>query len=162
MLTGITGFIALGYVAGLVVGAATIADMAASPRSAWRNTGRRRRNSEAMVVVSWFILGWGAVLAGIFWFAGNARTQVRISYFDRQDSEQQDFEQHDLVAAELAEAASLSAPQPARRVEFVQTASPSQETEVERRIDLVDEPETAEPVVESKMEIDITEVHSAE
>ena len=162
MLTGITGFIALGYVAGLVVGAATIADMAASPRSAWRNTGRRRRNSEAMVVVSWFILGWGAVLAGIFWFAGNARTQVRISYFDRQDSEQQDFEQHDLVAAELAEAASLSAPQPAHRMEFVQTASPSQETEVERRIDLVDEPETAEPVVEIKMEIDITEVHSAE
>ncbi len=167
MPTGLTSFIVLGYLSGLIVGVVTIGDMAASPRSAWRNTGRRRRNSEAMVVVSWFILGWGAVLAGIFWFAGNARTQVRISYFDRQDSEQryseqQDFEQHDLVADELPEAASLSAPQPARRVEFVQTASPSQETEVERRIDLVDQPERAQPGVESKMEIDITEVYSAE
>ena len=78
MFRGIAGFIALGYVVGLIVSAATIADMAASPRSAWRNTGRRRRNSEAVVVVSWFILGWGAVLAGIIWFAGNARTQVRL------------------------------------------------------------------------------------
>ena len=85
MLTGITGFIALGYLAGLVVGAATIADMAALPRSAWRNTGRRRRNSEFLVVASWFILGWGAVLVAIIWFAGNARTQVRISFFDHSD-----------------------------------------------------------------------------
>lgn len=98
VLRGITGFIILGYVAGLVVGGATIADMAASPRSAWRNTGRRRRNSEAIVVVSWFILGWGAVLAGIIWFAGNARTQVRLAYLDRQDSEH-----HDLAGAELEE-----------------------------------------------------------
>ncbi len=74
------GFIALGYCVGLIVGAATIADMAGSSRSAWRNTGRRRRNAEASVVIAWLILGWGAVLAGIIWFAGNARTQVRSFY----------------------------------------------------------------------------------
>lgn len=162
VLTGITGFIILGYVAGLVVGAATIADMAAAPRSAWRNTGRRRRNAEAMVVASWFILGWGAVLAGIIWFAGNARTQVRISYFDRHDSEQHYLDQDLLVANESAQVARLDAPQPARRVEFVQTAPLPLDPEVATLIDLVDEPETAEPVAESKMEIDITEVHSAE
>jgi hypothetical protein len=130
--------------------------MAASPRSAWRNTGRRRRNSEAIVVVSWFILGWGAVLAGIIWFAGNARTQVRLAYFDRQDSEQQDSEQqdseqqdsahHDLVAAELEEGAILKAPETPRRVEFVETPAPRSQDEV------VDD--LAEVV-----EIDITEAH---
>ncbi len=162
VLTGITGFIALGYVAGLVVGAATIADMAASPRSAWRNTGRRRRNSEAMVVASWFILGWGAVLAGIFWFAGNARTQVRISYFDRQDSEQQDFDQLDLGAAELEETPTLKAPQLARRMEFVQTAADPKEPNVATRIDLVEEPKMTAPSSESVAEIDISEAYSTE
>jgi len=144
VLTGIAGFIALGYIAGLIVAAATIADMAASPRSAWRNTGRRRRNSEAVVVVSWFILGWGAVLAGIIWFAGNARTQVRISYFDRQDSEH-----HDLVAAELEEGSTLKAPQTPRRVEFGETPAPRS------RDDVVGD--LAEVV-----EIDITEAHISE
>ena len=144
VLTGIAGFIALGYVAGLVVGAATIADMAASPRSAWRNTGRRRRNSEAIVVVSWFILGWGAVLAGIIWFAGNARTQVRLAYFDRQDSEH-----HDLVAVELEEGLILKAPQTPRRVEFAETPAPRSQDDVAGDL--------AEVV-----EIDITEAHISE
>lgn len=141
MLTGIAGFISLGYVVGLIVLAATIADMAASPRSAWRNTGRRRRNSEAIVVISWFILGWGAVLAGIIWFAGNARTQVRIAYFDRQDSEQHDSEQQDLVAG-----ARLKAPQTPRRVEFVETPAPRSQGDV--RADLSE-----------ALEIDITEAY---
>ena len=154
MLTGVAGFIALGYIAGLIVAAATIADMAASPRSAWRNTGRRRRNSEAIVVVSWFILGWGAVLAGIIWFAGNARTQVRIAYFDRHDSEQhdsehQDSEHHDLVAAELEEGAILKDLQTPRRVEFVETpATRSQDDVVGDLAEVV--------------EIDITEAHISE
>ena len=149
MLTGIAGFIALGYIAGLIVSAATIADMAASPRSAWRNTGRRRRNSEAIVVVSWFILGWGAVLAGIIWFAGNARTQVRLAYFDRHDSEQHDSEQHDLVAAELEDGARLKAPQTPRRVEFVETPAPRSQDDVVGDL--------AEVV-----EIDITEAYISE
>ncbi len=149
MLTGIAGFIALGYVVGLIVLAATIADMAASPRSAWRNTGRRRRNSEAIVVVSWFILGWGAVLAGIIWFAGNARTQVRLAYFDRQDSEHQDSEHHDLVAAELEEGAILKDLQTPRRVEFVETPAPKSQDDVVGDL--------AEVV-----EIDITEAHISE
>lgn len=144
MLTGVAGFIALGYIAGLIVAAATIADMAASPRSAWRNTGRRRRNSEAIVVVSWFILGWGAVLAGIIWFAGNARTQVRLAYFDRKDSEQ-----HDLVAAELAEGSTRGAPQLAREVEFVETPAPSSQDDVV--LDLAE-----------VIEIDISEAYSSE
>ena len=149
MLTGIAGFIALGYVVGLIVAAATIADMAASPRSAWRNTGRRRRNSEIIVVVSWFILGWGAVLAGIIWFAGNARTQVRLAYFDRHDSEQQDSEQQDSVAAELEEGARLKAPQTPRRVEFVETPAPRSQDDVVGDL--------AEVV-----EIDITEAYISE
>ena len=154
MLTGVAGFIALGYIAGLIVAAATIADMAASPRSAWRNTGRRRRNSEAIVVVSWFILGWGAVLAGIIWFAGNARTQVRLAYFDRQDSEQQDSEQHDSeqhdsVAAELEEGARLKAPQTPRRVEFVETPAPRSQDDVVGDLGEV-------------VEIDITEAYISE
>ncbi len=149
MLTGVAGFIALGYIAGLIVAAATIADMAASPRSAWRNTGRRRRNSEAIVVVSWFILGWGAVLAGIIWFAGNARTQVRRAYFDRQDSEQQDSEQQDSVAAELEEGARLKARQTPRGVEFVETPAPRSQDDVVGDL--------AEVV-----EIDITEAHISE
>ncbi|MEN9594957.1 MAG: hypothetical protein RLY23_1440 [Actinomycetota bacterium] len=149
MLTGIAGFIALGYVVGLIVSAATIADMAASPRSAWRNTGRRRRNSEAVVVVSWFILGWGAVLAGIIWFAGNARTQVRLAYFDRQDSEQQDSEHHDLVAAELEEGAILKDLQTPRRVEFVETPAPKSQDDVVGDLEEV-------------VEIDITEAHISE
>ena len=144
MLTGIAGFIALGYVVGLVVLAATIADMATSPRSAWRNTGRRRRNSEAIVVVSWFILGWGAVLAGIIWFAGNARTQVRLAYVDRQDSEH-----HDLVAVELEEGLILKAPQTPRRVEFAETPAPRSQDDVAGDL--------AEVV-----EIDITEAHISE
>ncbi|MEI6569954.1 MAG: hypothetical protein WCO36_00835 [Actinomycetes bacterium] len=144
MLTGIAGFIALGYVVGLIVSAATIADMAASPRSAWRNTGRRRRNSEAVVVVSWFILGWGAVLAGIIWFAGNARTQVRLAYFDRQDSEHQDS-----VAVELEEGLILKAPQTPRRVEFAETPAPRSQDDVVGDL--------AEVV-----EIDITEAHISE
>lgn len=146
MLTGVAGFIALGYIAGLIVVAATIADMVASPRSAWRNTGRRRRNSEAIVVVSWFILGWGAVLAGIIWFAGNARTQVRLAYFDRQDSEHQDSEHHDLVAVELEEESTLKAPQTPRRVEFAETPAPRSQNDV-----VGDLAEVAE--------IDITEAH---
>lgn len=149
MLTGIAGFIALGYVVGLIVSAATIADMAASPRSAWRNTGRRRRNSEAVVVVSWFILGWGAVLAGIIWFAGNARTQVRLAYFDRQDSEHQDSEHHDLVAAELEEGAILKDLQTPRRVEFVETPAPKSQDDVVGDLEEV-------------VEIDITEAHISE
>ncbi len=149
MLTGVAGFIALGYIAGLIVAAATIADMAASPRSAWRNTGRRRRNSEAIVVVSWFILGWGAVLAGIIWFAGNARTQVRLAYFDRQDSEHQDSEHHDLVAAELEEGAILKDLETPRRVEFVETPAPKSQDDVVGDL--------AEVV-----EIDITEAHISE
>jgi hypothetical protein len=149
VLTGIAGFIALGYVVGLIVSAATIADMAASPRSAWRNTGRRRRNSEAVVVVSWFILGWGAVLAGIIWFAGNARTQVRLAYFDRQDSEQQDSEHHDLVAAELEEGAILKDLQTPRRVEFVETPAPKSQDDVVGDLEEV-------------VEIDITEAHISE
>jgi hypothetical protein len=149
VLTGIAGFIALGYVVGLIVLAATIADMAASPRSAWRNTGRRRRNSETIVVVSWFILGWGAVLAGIIWFAGNARTQVRLAYFDRQDSEHQDSEHHDLVAAELEEGAILKDLQTPRRVEFVETPAPRSQDDVVGDL--------AEVV-----EIDITEAHISE
>lgn len=149
MLTGVAGFIALGYIAGLIVAAATIADMAASPRSAWRNTGRRRRNSEAIVVVSWFILGWGAVLAGIIWFAGNARTQVRIAYFDRQDSEQQDSEQQDSVAAELEEGARLKAPQTPRRVEFVETPAARSQDDVVGDLGEV-------------VEIDISEAYSSE
>ncbi len=144
MLTGIAGFIALGYVVGLIVSAATIADMAASPRSAWRNTGRRRRNSEAIVVVSWFILGWGAVLAGIIWFAGNARTQVRLAYFDRQDSEH-----HDLVAAELEEGAILKDLETPRRVEFVETPAPKSQDDVVGDLEEV-------------VEIDITEAHISE
>ena len=144
MLRGVAGFIALGYIAGLIVATATIADMAASPRSAWRNTGRRRRNSEAIVLVSWFIRGWGAVLAGIIWFAGNARTQVRIAYFDRQDSEQ-----HDLVAAELEEGARLKAPQTPRRVEFVETPAPRSQDDVLGDLGEV-------------VEIDITEAHISE
>lgn len=144
MLTGIAGFIALGYVVGLIVLAATIADMATSPRSAWRNTGRRRRNSEAIVVVSWFILGWGAVLAGIIWFAGNARTQVRLAYVDRQDSEH-----HDLVAVELEEGLILKAPQTPRRVEFAETPAPRSQDDVAGDL--------AEVV-----EIDITEAHISE
>ncbi len=149
MLTGIAGFIALGYVVGLIVSAATIADMAASPRSAWRITGRRRRNSEAIVVVSWFILGWGAVLAGIIWFAGNARTQVRLAYFDRQDSEHQDSEHHDLVAAELEEGAILKDLETPRRVEFVETPAPSSQDDV-----VVDLAEV--------IEIDISDAYSSE
>ncbi len=149
MLTGVAGFIALGYIAGLIVAAATIADMAASPRSAWRNTGRRRRNSEAIVVVSWFILGWGAVLAGIIWFAGNARTQVRLAYFDRQDSEQQDSEQQDSVAAELEEGARLKARQTPRGVECVETPAPRSQD------DVVGDPAGV-------VEIDITEAHISE
>jgi len=149
VLTGIAGFIALGYVVGLIVSAATIADMAASPRSAWRNTGRRRRNSEAVVVVSWFILGWGAVLAGIIWFAGNARTQVRLAYFDRQDSEHQDSEHHDLVAAELEEGAILKDLQTPRRVEFVETPAPKSQDDVVGDLEEV-------------VEIDITEAHISE
>jgi len=144
VLTGIAGFIALGYVVGLIVLAATIADMATSPRSAWRNTGRRRRNSEAIVVVSWFILGWGAVLAGIIWFAGNARTQVRLAYVDRQDSEH-----HDLVAVELEEGLILKAPQTPRRVEFAETPAPRSQDDVAGDL--------AEVV-----EIDITEAHISE
>lgn len=144
MFRGIAGFIALGYVVGLIVLAATIADMAASPRSAWRNTGRRRRNSETIVVVSWFILGWGAVLAGVIWFAGNARTQVRLAYFDRQDSEH-----HDLVAAELEEGSTLKAPQTPRRVEFAETPAPRSQD------DVVGDPAGV-------VEIDITEAHISE
>jgi len=123
--------------------------MAASPRSAWRNTGRRRRNSEAVVVVSWFILGWGAVLAGIIWFAGNARTQVRLAYFDRQDSEHQDSEHHDLVAAELEEGAILKDLQTPRRVEFVETPAPKSQDDVVGDLEEV-------------VEIDITEAHISE
>jgi len=123
--------------------------MAASPRSAWRNTGRRRRNSEAVVVVSWFMLGWGAVLAGIIWFAGNARTQVRLAYFDRQDSEHQDSEHHDLVAAELEEGAILKDLQTPRRVEFVETPAPKSQDDVVGDLEEV-------------VEIDITEAHISE
>lgn len=180
MLTGITGFIALGYLAGLVVGAATIADMAALPRGAWRSTGRRRRNSEYLVVASWFILGWGAVLAGIIWFAGNARTQVRISHFDHSDSDRDDldqsdfdedeFDQDDFLEGDWVESKTLEARKPPREVAFAHTSAEPLEPKVRTQIDLVGEARMATPRVEGDVEldleevseIDITEVHTAE
>ncbi len=95
-------------------------------------------------MVSWFILGWGAVLAGIIWFAGNARTQVRLAYFDRQDSEQQDS-----VAAELEEGARLKARQTPRGVEFVETPAPRSQDDVVGDLGEV-------------VEIDISEAYSSE
>ena len=151
MLTGITGFILLGYIAGLVVGAVTITDMAASPRSAWRNTGRRRRKFEAAVIASWFIFGWGAVLAGIIWFAGNARSQIRISYFGHQDTDQiESF----VSWAEIEEDPII--PQAPRRIDFARTPEKPMATETLEEIDLVDPPTIG------KAEIDISEEHAVQ
>lgn len=137
MFKGIAGFIAIGYICGLIVGVATIADMTGASRSAWRHTGLRRRSSVTVVIIAWFILGWGAVLAGIVWFAGSTRTRVWNSYFDRADSNRNHSEQE-----------SDAEPEP-RQMDFVETPAPRSQGDVPGDLGEV-------------VEVDITEAYITE
>jgi len=83
-MVGVGGFIVLGYLVGFLVAGATLFDMHSFPKGAWRTTGRRRRTWESVVALSWVALGWGAVLAAIVWFAGEARNQIRQARLDHE------------------------------------------------------------------------------
>lgn len=83
-MVGVGGFILLGYLVGFLVAGATLFDMHSFPKGAWRTTGRRRRTWESAAALSWVALGWGAVLAAIVWFAGEARNQVRQARLDHE------------------------------------------------------------------------------
>lgn len=94
-VVGVGGFILLGYLVGFPVAAFTIFDMRTLSRGAWRTTGRRRRNWETIVALSWLVLGWGAVLAAIVWFAGDARNQIRQARLDHEAEREIDLELED-------------------------------------------------------------------
>jgi hypothetical protein len=78
-VTGLLGFVLLGYAVGLVVGGAAFLDVLRYPRSAWRRAGRRRRSAQARIFLGWLVLGWGGVLVGVLWFTGDARRLVRLA-----------------------------------------------------------------------------------
>lgn len=78
-VTGILGFVLLGYALGLIVGAAALLDVMRYPRSAWRHAGRRRRSAQARCFLGWLVLGWGGVLVGVLWFTGDTRRLVRLA-----------------------------------------------------------------------------------
>ena len=94
-MVGVSGFILLGYLVGLPVAAFTIFDMRTLSRGAWRTTGRRRRTWETIAALSWLVLGWGAVLVAIIWFAGDARNQVRQARADHEAEREIDLELED-------------------------------------------------------------------
>jgi hypothetical protein len=106
-VAGVGGFILLGYLVGLPVAAFTLFDMRTLPKGAWRTTGRRRRTWESIVAVSWIALGWGAVLASIVWFAGEARNQIRQARMDHEAEREIDLELEDRKEAIAAERASI-------------------------------------------------------
>lgn len=78
-MTGIVGFVLLGYAVGLVVGGAAYLEVLRYPRSAWRHAGRRRRSAQARIFLGWLVLGWGGVLVGVLWFTGDTRRLVRLA-----------------------------------------------------------------------------------
>ena len=98
-MVGVGGFIVLGYVVGLPVVFLTVLDMRMASKGAWRTTGRRRRTWETAVGLSWLVLGWGAVLAAIVWFAGDARNQVRLAANDHEAEREIDLELEDRIEA---------------------------------------------------------------
>jgi hypothetical protein len=91
-VVGVGGFIVLGYLVGLPVAVFTLLDMYSLPKGAWRITGRRRRTWLSIGAASWLVLGWGAVLASIVWFAGDARNQVRLARMDHEAEREIDLE----------------------------------------------------------------------
>jgi hypothetical protein len=97
-VVGVGGFILLGYLIGFLVAGVTLFDMHSSPKGAWRTTGRRRRTWETIVGLSWLVLGWGAVLAAIVWFAGEARNQIRQAAIDHEAEREIDLELEDRKA----------------------------------------------------------------
>jgi len=102
-MVGVGGFIMLGYLVGFLVAGATLFDMHSFPKGAWRTTGRRRRTWESVVALSWVALGWGAVLAAIVWFAGEARNQIRQARLDHEAEREIDLALEDRKAAIAAE-----------------------------------------------------------
>lgn len=102
-MVGVGGFIVLGYGVGLLVAAGTLFDMRSLSKGAWRTTGRRRRTWMTVVAASWFVLGWGAVLAAIVWFGGEARAQIRQASLDREAEREIDLALEDRKAAIAAE-----------------------------------------------------------
>lgn len=107
VVVGVGGFILLGYLVGLPVAVFTLFDMASLPKGAWRTTGRRRRTWESIVALSWLALGWGAVLASIVWFAGEARNQIRQARMDREAEREIDLALEDRKEAIAAERSSI-------------------------------------------------------
>ena len=99
---GVGGFILLGLIVGLPVAFVTVLDMRMASKGAWRSTGRRRRTWEAAVALSWLVLGWGAVLAAIVWFAGDARNQVRLAASDHEAEREIDLSIEDRDARAAA------------------------------------------------------------
>lgn len=106
-MVGVGGFIVLGYLVGLPGAAFTLFDMRSLPKGAWRTTGRRRRTWETIVALSWLVLGWGAVLASIVWFAGEARSQIRQARMDHEAEREIDLELEDRKEAIAAERVSI-------------------------------------------------------
>ena len=106
-MVGVGGFIVLGYLVGLPVAAFTLLDMRSLPKGAWRTTGRRRRTWETAVALSWLVLGWGAVLGSIVWFAGEARNQIRQARMDHEAEREIDLELEDRKEAIAAERATI-------------------------------------------------------
>ncbi len=76
-MTGILGFIILGYCLGILTAMVALVEISSLSRRAWRHTGRRRRSWQIALGLSWIAFGWGGVIATVVWFAGDARSQVR-------------------------------------------------------------------------------------
>ncbi len=76
-MTGILGFIILGYFLGVLAAMVALGEISSLSRRAWRHSGRRRRSWQIALGLSWIVFGWGGVIATVVWFAGDARSQVR-------------------------------------------------------------------------------------
>lgn len=76
-MTGILGFIILGYFLGILAAMIALGEISSLSRRAWRHSGRRRRSWQISLGLSWIVFGWGGVIATVVWFAGDARSQVR-------------------------------------------------------------------------------------
>lgn len=76
-MTGILGFIILGYFVGILAAMVALGEISSLSRRAWRHSGRRRRSWQISLCLSWIVFGWGGVIATVVWFAGDARSQVR-------------------------------------------------------------------------------------
>jgi hypothetical protein len=76
-MTGILGFIILGYFLGILAAMVALGEISSLSRRAWRHSGRRRRSWQISLGLSWIVFGWGGVIATVVWFAGDARSQVR-------------------------------------------------------------------------------------